>query len=392
MSLIKSIKKNLPEVTALLSGSMPQYIYGKNSFSDIPVFCFHSAKHPDFEYVLRFLKKNNFNTLNGDELIDRLSDRNYKNNGKDIVLTFDDGLASVWTVGLPLLLKYGIKIICFVLPGIIDEGENTGKTLDNYSGEDELGLVLNRDCSTEPLCNWKEIIEMHASGYVDIQSHGMFHMLISTSDKIVNFINPSFNAGNYGNTHIPVYNDEQSNLCRDFVLGHPVYENSPRLSGMRRFVDDYQLRAACAGHVKDNGNADFFKRPDWKKALIKFVGEYRSTHHDIGAYEHPDENNMAMLEELRDSKMILENRLNNKIVNHFCFPWFVASSSSIKLANIAGYEALHLGATLGFRPPKELSPHPFYVRRLQEEYLMHLPGAGSISLIDSLKAKLNKRR
>ena len=111
MNLKKSIQKNLPELTAFFSGRMPAYIYGRKKFPDIPVFCFHSARYPFFEQQLQFLKKNNYTTLNADEFLERLRDKNYKNNGKEMVLTFDDGLASVWSVAFPLLQKYNFKII-----------------------------------------------------------------------------------------------------------------------------------------------------------------------------------------------------------------------------------------------------------------------------------------
>jgi len=391
MPLIKSIKKNLPEAIALFSGSMPRYIYGSRNFRDIPVFCFHSAGFPQFEKQLQFLKKNRFITLDGDELLERLHDRNYRNNGKDIVLTFDDGLASVWTVAFPLLLKYKLKIISFILPGLVPEGASASKTIDQYANTQDLNEIVNRDHGPNPLCNWKEIEAMHASGHIDIQSHGMLHMLISTAPRLIDFIHPGFDASNYGNTHIPAYTDSQNNTSREFVLGHPVFENTPRLSGRHRYIDDFELRQECAEHVVNSGGESFFKAANWRKQLTGIVDSHLSAHANNTKYESEDTMYAAMTEELAGSRRIIEARLRNKQVKHFCFPWFAACEISIELARSAGYEAVHLGATTGFKSARSPA-HPLYIKRLQEEYLMHLPGEGNTGLVEVFRTKLKKGR
>jgi peptidoglycan/xylan/chitin deacetylase (PgdA/CDA1 family) len=386
MNLKKSIQKNLPELTAFFSGKMPTYIYGRKNFTDIPVFCFHAARYPLFERQLQFLKRNNYRTLNADELLERLRDKNYKNKGNEIVLTFDDGLASVWTVAFPLLQKYNFKIISFILPGLTEEGGSTGKTINDPLDKEECLEVTNRDYSDKPLCNWQEIEAMHASGHVDIQSHGMYHMLISISKNIIDFIHPAFDTHNYANIHIPAYADAQYVNNRNFILGHPVYESLPRLSGRNRFMDDPSLRTACAHYVQENGGAEFFKNTAWRDRLIAFVENHRSKHPVPGDFEKPAETHKAMWEELAEAKRIIESRIPDKTVEHFCFPWFIASDTSTELAKQAGYEVVHFGLTPGFKSSHPIN-HPLYVTRLQEEYLMGLPGIGNGNLIDLLKAK-----
>ncbi len=391
MNLRKSIQKNLPELNAFFSGKMPAYLYGRKKFSDIPVFCFHSARHPFFEQQLQFLEKNNYRTLNADELHQRIRDKNYKNNGKDIVLTFDDGLASVWTVGFPLLQKYNFKIISFILPGLTEEGSSTGKTIADLLDNEESLAVINRDYSDNPLCNWKELEIMHASGHVDIQSHGMYHMLISISKDIVDFIHPDFDAHNYGNIHIPEYVESENNSCRNFVLGHPVYKNLPRLSGRSRFLDDTKLRAECMHFVQKNGGRAFFNHTNWRDRLYTFVEKYRLQTPDAGEYESQAATQKAMWEELTEAKSIIENRLPNKTVQHFCFPWFVASEASTELVKKAGYEVAHFGLTPDFKS-SDNNKQPLHVTRLQEEYLMGLPGIGNGTLIEIMKAKRYQSR
>jgi len=384
--ITKSIKKNLPELKAFLSLSMPQFVYRIRRFKDIPVFCFHSAHYEQLKKILEFLKENRYQTLNSEELAQRLHDPNYKNNGRDIVLTFDDGMGTVWSVAMPLLEEYRQKIVLFVLPGLTPEGK-PGKTVADNLDEDNRELVLNRDYLGEPLCNWSELEAMHKSGLVDIQSHGMYHMLVSTSNRIVEFIHPDFNTNLYGNIHIPGYNikGDSNGLCRDFVLGHPVYESAPRLRGVPRYKDKTELRLMCAEHVAKNGGKGFFSNNHWREELNALVAEIVPS----DQFESEEEVEREMRFELTESKRMLEDRLG-KAVSHFCFPWFDYCPKSAELAKQAGYETLHVGLedkTSGLSKDR----YPTLIKRMQEEYTLNLPGKGGISLLGVFKQKLNKK-
>ena len=385
--LRQSYLKNRAELGALLTGRMPDFVYGARRFRDIPVFCFHSARYPEFEHQLHFLKRNGYRTLDATELHERLCDTRYRNDGKEIVLTFDDGMASVWTVAYPLLQKYEFKIISFILPGLIEAGDAPGETIDDVDMDDRETLA-RRDYSSAPLCNWREIEVMHGSGLVDFQSHGMYHALVAVSSHIVDFINPDFDAYHYGNIHVPVYRDEAGRESREAVLGHPVYESRPRLSGHRRYLDPYGLRAKCADYVERRGGRDFFKKPTWRAELRQLAEQYCRTG-GAGDYETEQEMRQAMSEELSFSKRKLAERLG-KEVTHFCFPWFAACEQSMHMACEAGYRSVHLGASDGFRRRQGVA-YPLAVHRLQEEYLMALPGVGRRSLAAVLLAKARRR-
>lgn len=390
ISKIKRIvRKNQSEAIALLTGKMPDFIYGIKNFKDIPVFCFHSAQYPLFEKQLQFLNENGYNTLTADELYERRIDKNYKNKGKDIVLTFDDGMASVWTVAYPLLKKYEHKIISFILPGLMKEGEGAGATIDDVVSEQEKIDLSNRDFSNEPLCNWQEVKIMHESGLVDFQSHGMNHALISISAKVVDFIHPDYDVYHYGNIHIPMYLDVDGNDTREKVLGHPVYQHAPRLSGKARYFDSIELRHACAAYVAEWNGTPFFSQLDWRHKLEKFVIDYQANNSKrCHNYETSEQIQAAIEAELVLSKRYIEEKLN-KNVAHFCFPWFVGSDSSVeRLCNI-GYLSAHMGATNGFLQNAGMK-YPLLINRLQEEYLQALPGPNSRSLLHILASKIGK--
>jgi len=381
----RAYEKNKAEAQALVTGRMPSFVYGVKQFRDIPVFCFHSAKFPAFENQLQFLNKNGYRTLTSDELFERLVDKDYKNDGKEIVLTFDDGMASVWTVVYPLLKKYNHKIISFILPGLMDEGKGVGKNIDDVNSEQEKIALSERDFSDNPLCNWKEVIEMHESGFVDFQSHGMVHSLISVSPKIIDFIHPKFDTYHYGNIHIPVYRDAEGKDSREKVLGHPVYQYATRLSGKQRHFDSVDLRQACAAFVKANGGEIFFEARTWRSRLKDVVRKH-SVELDTRNYESTEQMRQAIVDEVKKSKVEIEKRLN-KTVSHFCFPWFVGSDVSVAVLKEIGYLSAHLGETNGFKKSSSIDP-PLLINRVQAEYLLALPGDGSHTLLQVLKSKI----
>lgn len=384
---IKSIvRKNQAEAIALLTGKMPDFVYGIKSFKDVPVFCFHSAHYPLFEKQLQFLNENGYKTLMADELYERRIDKNYKNNGKEIVITFDDGRASEWTVAYPLLKKYDHKIISFILPGLMKEGEGVGATIDDVVSEQDKIDLSNRDFSNEPLCNWREVKVMHESGLVDFQSHGMNHALISISPKIVDFIHPDYDTY-YSNIHIPMYRDAHGNDTREKVLGHPVYEHLPRLSAKARYFDPIELRQACVDFVAERNREQFFSQPDWRHKLEKFTFDYQTNNSEkSGNYEILEQIQAAIKAELVISKRYIEEKLNKK-VTHFCYPWFVGSGMSTHILQKAGYLSAHVGATTGF-DTSDANNKIYLIKRVQEEYLLNLPGIGRRSAFYTLKKKL----
>ncbi len=382
-SLAKSVGKNWPEILALSSGRMPGFVYGRRSFSDIPVFCFHEADLPEFAQQLEFLARNKYKTLDGDELLERLNDPSYENDGTEIVLTFDDALTSVWTNAFPLLEKFEYKIMLFVITGLVPESSETRP----HSSMPEGNSHTN---GQHPLCNWKEIVHMHESGLVDVQSHGVHHSLIATGPDVVDFVNPGFDPYYYGNIHVPVYDDGTGSLVRDLRLGHPVYQSASRFGKQRRFVDSLHVREACANFVSENGGIDFFGRSDWRDRLTRY---YSETVADVdcsrGEHESDLDRLAAIRSELVLSRETLEARLRGKRVTHFCYPWFKGSVDSYRIAAEAGYSAVHVGVLPDFKCD-ELSK-PLLVTRLEHEYLPVLPGTNSRGLATVFRAKLNSR-
>lgn len=150
--------------------------YHKNEFQ-VPVFMYHDVildenfeNKPDtislstFESQLAYLKENEYKTLTLDEFY------NWKNNDleipeKSVLLTFDDGFYSFYYLVEPLLEKYDMHAVCFVV------GAYTNETTPLYDAN-KYGTI------------GKDIINNH-SKYIEFGSHSYdLHRLIDNQKAI----------------------------------------------------------------------------------------------------------------------------------------------------------------------------------------------------------------
>ncbi len=99
-----------------------------------------------FEKQLSFLKRNNYNVLPLEKMIDLISEG--KLPPKAIALTFDDGYRDFYTYAFPVLRKYGMPATMFII--VNEVGRKEGDRL-----------------------SWEEIKEMQGSGLITFGSHSM---------------------------------------------------------------------------------------------------------------------------------------------------------------------------------------------------------------------------
>ena len=107
----------------------------------------------EFEDHLQMLTQNGYTAVLPADLLD------FANKGrplpdKPILLTFDDGYASVFTEALPLLKEYGLRAASFVI------GVSVGKS--TYK---DTGMTMT------PHFSFDQARQMEASGIFDVQSH-----------------------------------------------------------------------------------------------------------------------------------------------------------------------------------------------------------------------------
>jgi peptidoglycan/xylan/chitin deacetylase (PgdA/CDA1 family) len=385
--LKKGYKKNLREYTALKNRLYPQFVFEENPITikdEIPVFTLHSVNPQRFEEQLIFLSQNGYITLNADNFYECLIGSKPITE-RTILLTFDDGWKNLYTVAYPLLKKYKFCAICFLIPNIISEEENTQPEIIIQKNSKTFSMVPDSDT----LCNWEEIKEMHRSGVIDFQSHSMNHYLIFTSSKIADFVHPKFNA--YAmNLDMPLMRfDGQENYSRVVNLGTPIYEHASRFSGKKRYFDDENLRLKCTEYVKFNGGKNFFEKFNWRKKLTDIVNNYCKKENNYpGFYETESELRESIFNELRDSKLMIQSKLHDKSVIHFCYPWWEGSEIASEISREAGYLSNFWGVLPGRRTNRK-GDDPYKISRLlSDDYIFRLPGIGRKSHFKIIREKL----
>lgn len=391
INLKKSYHKNIAEVQALAKKRYPDFVYEpclETLRDEIPVFTFHSVESEGFEVQLRFLAQNGYQTLTADE-VHACMTRDKPMPERAICITFDDGWASVWAVAYPLLKRFGMKAVCFLVPGLVGDSSQYHPNLDDISrGTASPAEVAGREASSEPLCTWPEIRKMHADGTIDFQSHSMYHSLIFTSPEIVDFINPSYDFYKM-NFNVPVIRYAGvDRVSRRTDWGTPIYTLDSRFSGKRRYFDDPAIRNACTEFVASRGGAEFFKGSSWRRRLQAVVQAHRREQPEAGKLESDEGLRQSILDDLIRSKQSIENKLPNKAVCHFCYPWWVGSPLATELSKTAGYRSNFCGIVPERRTRNKAGDDPFRIGRLlSEEYLFRLPGEGRESFGGLMHAK-----
>jgi len=249
---------------------------------------------------------------------------------------------------------------------------------------------LNRDHGDQPFLTWEEIIEMHESGVIDFQSHTVTHSLIFTHSSIIDFVSPSMFL-NFHNFEIPAIRENGRDLIGNGVrLGTPLYTTASRVSGVRRYFDDTDLRGRCISFVKENGGKDFFENQNWRKELFRVVEEYRRLYPLKDCYETVDERDKAILYELEESKKLIEGNVPGKKVEHMAYPWGIGSSISMHLSRSLGYLS-NFWVKVCDRHISRVGDDPFRLGRISSDFFLCLPGKERLSLLDVLLYKFKKR-
>lgn len=391
MRISDIIRKNKDEGIAFLSFSLPYFVYKSSSYlpkNNLPVFSFHSVKPGLLEEQFKYLKENNYDTLDSKSLSEIIT-RKKKGKRNSVVLTFDDGRKSLWTTAYPLLKKYNFKAISFIVPSIIKEKEAKSPTLEAvWAGKLSLKDIENIE-SEIPLCNWNEINEMHKSGLVDFQSHSLFHASVFTERTLVDFLNPEFKPSFLNSTLNPLISiDANDALLKNNQYGFPIYKWDSNLTAETRYICNENISSACVEYVKQHGGEEFFKNPNWRKELKSFYTRMEKKY-GAGSFQSYEKRKSDIKNDLSRAKSIIEKRLN-KTVTHLCLPWYFGNELTVKLAKETGYESIYWGIK-NKKSTNFIGDDPFYIKRINDYYIFSLPGKNRISLERQILNKVKNR-
>jgi len=353
---------------------------------DVPVFVFHGAEPASFSRRLEHLAENGYVTLSADEYAAVIREKREPPD-RAVVLTFDDGRGSVWSVAAPLLRKHGMKAVVFLVPGRVPSRPGPGAPTwdDVHAGRAEAAAVLQREDGEGALLSWEEIEALARTGLFDFQSHTLLHARVHTGPHLAGFVTPRSRRG-YDAFDQPLLREGDRDLLgEDAPLGAPLLRSVPRTSEALRFFEDPGVRAACVAEVESQGGEGFFARSDWEPRLRRLFGRA----HVRGRVETSEEREGAIRRELAESRRLIEARLDRPVV-HLCYPWHAAGPTAVRLASEAGYETAVCGKVAGVpvtRPGGDLRS----VARVGEDYVELLPGRGRATLAEVLRRKWGRR-
>ena len=373
----------------------PALVYGRNPAKGQlpPIFGFHSVRAEPFEALLRFLAENEYRTLSCDEYLD------FQKNGvppeatRSLLLTFDDGMGQVWSIAWPLLRKYGMHAVVFLIPGLIDDGEGEGPTLEDvWAGRSTLDEVESRDASESPLATWNEVRVMDESGVIDFQAHTLSHNLVFTDSQIRGYVHPKLVRSVHPN-RLTMWEDRRSAYRVQPRLGLPVYAAAPRMSDSLHVPDDPELREVCTSFVVQNGGSRFFEAEGWQEKLDRLVEEQRRKSMWKTRVESEPESSQqrcdAIRKDLEETKATIEAKVPGKTVKHLAYPWGIGSEDAVRISRELGYESNHWGRVAG-RVANFQGGDPFLLARIGEDFVPLLRGRGRKTVWDVVRKKLRK--
>lgn len=359
------------ELNCFYSGAYPDFVTGSTSSAlkgNIPVFMLHTAIADIFEPQLQHLSRNGYRTLDCDEFYAFLHG-DVIITDPSVVLTFDDGEKSLFEVAFPLLKKYKMKAVNFLVTGRVHEKVDKSAATP-----------------TKDWLNWSQVIEMSRSGCVGFQSHTLWHEMMFTGDKPVDFMRPGlFTDGLLVDR--PLVREGGREKLLD-VLGAPVYAHAPRMTDQLKFHDREDIRKACIKHVEENGGLAFFARPSWKKELMMVWRRAKSSH-PAGVFETPEEQYAAIKDSLFRSRKFLEEKIRAP-VRHLAYPWATGGALAEKISAEAGY-VTNFHGPLADTPINRPGQNPFRIARIKDDYIERLPGRGRVSLATIFARKLARR-
>lgn len=340
-------------------GRYPAFVCSDVQPEQIPVFQFHDVSTATLEPVLEFIARNNYVTLTGDEYYERVVGASPRRD-REVMLTFDDGQASLYTVAYPLLRKFKQRAVAYIVPGRVSNEEET----------------LQENDTDRALCNWLQIREMYESGVIDVQSHSLYHHSIAISPRLLDFTRPGLSTSFLQSDLAPIRPRNINGLSPELhnPWGLPIYQWNARMGAYPAYIENTQIQELCIGYVAENGGEDFFYSRDWRQQLRKILKKAQVENVPI-QFETAGEQRNAILNDLRQSKMAIEARLPGSRVRHFCFPWYRGSALAVELSQEVGYVSNAWGSLLPrFINPGEHQPVP--IPRLQPRYIYRLPGVG----------------
>ena len=371
----------------LLLGRYPAFVTGGAlPRGDVPVFVFHSVEPETFGRQLRHLADNGYVSLSmGEYYQGLLGVRPFPE--RAVLLTFDDGRGSLWSVGAPLLRRHGLKGVVVLVPARMRSRPGPlPPTLDDLeAGRASAASVLAREAGDGAFLSWEEVEALARGGVFEFESHTLTHARIHVAPVLAGFVRPEQRQG-YAAMDVPLMTEGGRDLlAEDVALGTPILASAPRTSEELRFFEEPDLRPPCVTAVAEGGGERFFETKSWEVVLRRLALERPIR----GRIETPEERELSLRRELLGAQTAIEER-TGRPATHLCYPWHTAGPTARRLARETGYLTAFCGKVPGVVVSRAGS-NPLAIARVGDDYVELLPGRGRTSLLTVLRRKWARR-
>jgi hypothetical protein len=304
----------------------------------IPVFTFHTLEPRSFERRMRYLRDTGYETLTMRQYLDSISGRAAAP-PKSVLLTIDDGRATTWTVGYPILKRLGLRATAFLVTSAVHDSDEVSKTIDDASGTELSALIGRDDTNDRPFVSWGEVRAMR--DVFDIESHTHLHARIAVSGTASSAVMTESMQRGYGAFDCPFqWLAPGGPPVRGGAvpLGSRLPESAPRLSG----------------------------RPAWRA-----VDQRRETDSEMRA---------AIAFDLGEARRLIREKAHVE-ASTVCYPWHVFSPIAKEVAAETGHRGAFAGKSSKGPTISGPGSDPFEIARVGEDYVERLPGTGRKPLL-----------
>lgn len=170
----------------------------KNPKQSVPVLMYHhvtpeggslSCSVRNFDSQLKGLVRQGYSTLTAEQFAGFLKGEAVPK--KSVVLTFDDGYLNNFVYAHPILKKYKLNALCFLITQHIHEGAvrpvmGSSEILPNSYGHYECKQLIADGRADEVMLRWEEVREMQRQGTFSFHSHTHTHIRWDLSEDAAN--------------------------------------------------------------------------------------------------------------------------------------------------------------------------------------------------------------
>ena len=263
-----------------------------------------------------------------------------------VLLTFDDGRGSVWSVAAPLLRRHGMKADGVPRPRPHALAPAPGPTLDD-AARDLAGrpVDLLREHGEAALMSWEEVEALARDGLFDFQSHTLRHARVHTAPQLAGFATPWSRDG-YDAFDQPLVRAGERDLLgeRGPARHAPAPLRAARVRVAALLRGRGAARAPASSSSRTTGARASSRARDWRARLREAL---RGVTPVRGREETPDERVRGDQRRSWPSRAALIEARTGRPVVHLCYPWHAAGPTARRLAAEAGYETAFCGKVDG---------------------------------------------